>query len=63
MNEISLDFKKNQFYKNTISENEMCLVNKSYEIDAIMDVTSETYENKEKAKLILAQIHDKLATK
>ena len=39
------------------------LVNKSYEIDAIMDVTSETYENKEKAKLILAQIHDKLATK
>ena len=39
------------------------LVNKSYEIDAIMDVTSETYENKEKAKLILAQIHDKLSTK
>ena len=39
------------------------LVNKSYEIDAIMDVTSETYENKEKAKLILAQIHDKLVTK
>ena len=39
------------------------LVDKSYEIDAIMDVTSETYENKEKAKLILAQIHDKLATK
>ena len=27
LNEISLDFKKNQFYKNTISENEMCLVN------------------------------------
>ena len=39
------------------------LVDKSYEIDAIMDVTSETYENKEKAKLILAQIHDKLSTK
>ena len=27
LNEISLDFKKNQFYKNEISENEMCLVN------------------------------------
>jgi len=39
------------------------LVNKSYEIDAIMDVTTETFENKEKAKLILAQIHDKLTTK
>ena len=27
LDEISLDFKKNQFYKNNISENEMCLVN------------------------------------
>ena len=27
LDELSLDFKKNQFYKNTISENEMCLVN------------------------------------
>ena len=26
VNEISLDFKQNQFYKNNISENEMCLV-------------------------------------
>ena len=26
VNEISLDFKQNQFYKNDISENEMCLV-------------------------------------
>jgi hypothetical protein len=36
------------------------LVDKSYEIDAIMDETQDTYENKEKAKLILAQIHDKI---
>ena len=39
------------------------LVDKSYEIDAIMDETRDSYENKEKAKLILAQIHDKLHTK
>ena len=26
VNELSLDFKQNQFYKNNISENEMCLV-------------------------------------
>ena len=37
------------------------LVDKSYEIDAIMDEKAETFENKEKAELILAQIHDKLA--
>jgi len=37
------------------------LVDKSYEIDAIMDEKIETFENKEKAELILAQIHDKLA--
>jgi SNF2 family DNA or RNA helicase len=36
------------------------LVDKSYEIDSIMDETSDTYENKDKAKLILAQIHDKI---
>ncbi|MDE1813519.1 MAG: ATP-dependent helicase [Thaumarchaeota archaeon] len=36
------------------------LVDKSYEIDAIMDEKVETFENKEKAELILAQIHDKL---
>jgi len=39
------------------------LVDKSYEIDAIMDESHETYENKEKAKLILAQIHDKIHDK
>jgi SNF2 family DNA or RNA helicase len=39
------------------------LVDKSYEIDAIMDEKVEAFENKEKAELILAQIHDKLATK
>ena len=36
------------------------LVDKSYEIDSIMDETAESFENKEKAELILAQIHDKL---
>lgn len=36
------------------------LVDKSYEIDSIMDKTTESFENKEKAELILAQIHDKL---
>ncbi len=36
------------------------LVDKSYEIDAIMDEKAETFENKEKAEMILAQIHDKL---
>ena len=39
------------------------LVDKSYEIDAIMDETVDTYENKDKAKLILAQIHDKIRLK
>jgi SNF2 family DNA or RNA helicase len=39
------------------------LVDKSYEIDAIMDESHESYENKEKAKLILAQIHDKIHDK
>ncbi|TLX83880.1 MAG: SWF/SNF helicase family protein, partial [Thaumarchaeota archaeon] len=39
------------------------LVDKSYEIDTIMDEKVETFENKEKAELILAQIHDKIATK
>ena len=39
------------------------LVDKSYEIDAIMDESHDSYENKEKAKLILAQIHDKIHSK
>ena len=37
------------------------LVDKSYEIDGIMDETTETFENKEKAELILAQIQDRLS--
>ena len=36
------------------------LVDKSYEIDAIMDNKTESFENKEKAQLILAQIQDKI---
>jgi len=36
------------------------LVDKSYEIDSVMDTVSESFENKEKAELILAQIQDKL---
>jgi len=39
------------------------LVDKSYEIDSIMDGGNDNFENKEKAELILAQIHDKLSTK
>jgi len=39
------------------------LVDKSYEIDAIMDEKADSYENKDKAKLILAQIHDKISSK
>ncbi len=39
------------------------LVDKSYEIDAIMDETADTYENKDKAALILAQIQDKIHSK
>ena len=39
------------------------LVDKSYEIDSIMDGNNENFENKEKAELILAQIHDKLTAK
>ncbi|MGI0087537.1 MAG: SNF2-related protein [Nitrosotalea sp.] len=39
------------------------LVDKSYEIDAIMDEKEESFEDKDKAELILAQIHDKLSTK
>ena len=37
------------------------LVDKSYEIDSIMDETPDTFENKAKAELILAQIHDRLS--
>ena len=39
------------------------LVNKSYEIDAILDGEGQTFENKEKAQLILAQIQDMLRTR
>ena len=39
------------------------LVDKSYEIDAIMDETVDTYENKDKADLILAQIQNKVRSK
>ena len=39
------------------------LVDKSYEIDAILDETADTYENKDKAALILAQIQDKIHSK
>ena len=39
------------------------LVDKSYEIDEIMDETTENYENKNKAELILAQIQDKIRSK
>ena len=39
------------------------LVDKSYEIDSIMDGANEDFENKEKAGLILAQIHDKIIIK
>jgi hypothetical protein len=39
------------------------LVDKSYEIDAIIDDIADTYENKDKAELILAQIQDKIRTK
>jgi len=39
------------------------LVDKSYEIDSIIDAKVEEDDNKEKAKLILAQIHDKLSAK
>lgn len=39
------------------------LVDKSYEIDAIMDESVDSYENKGKAELILAQIHDKINSK
>ena len=39
------------------------LVDKAYEIDTILDANTESFENKEKAKLILAQIHDKVSSK
>ena len=39
------------------------LVDKSYEIDEIMDESKENYENKDKAELILAQIQDKVRSK
>ncbi len=36
------------------------LVDKSYEIDSIMDETTDSYENRDKAEMILAQIHDRI---
>jgi SNF2 family DNA or RNA helicase len=39
------------------------LVDKSFEIDAIMDDSVDNYENKNKAELILAQIQDKIRSK
>ena len=36
------------------------LLDKTFEIDAILDAKTESFENKERAKLILAQIHDKI---
>ncbi|RNJ77682.1 MAG: DEAD/DEAH box helicase [Nitrosopumilus sp. H8] len=39
------------------------LVDKSYEIDEIMDDTAEEFENKTKAEMILAQIQDKIRSK
>ncbi|MFB5632246.1 MAG: ATP-dependent helicase, partial [Nitrosopumilus sp.] len=39
------------------------LVDKSYEIDEIMDENVENFENKDKAQLILAQIQDKIRSK
>jgi len=39
------------------------LVDKSFEIDAIMDDSADNYENKSKAELILAQIQDKIRLK
>ena len=39
------------------------LVDKSYEIDEILDESTDNYENKDKAELILAQIQDKIHSK
>ena len=39
------------------------LVDKSFEIDAIMDESVDNFENKDKAELILAQIQDKIRLK
>ena len=39
------------------------LVDKSFEIDAIMDESADNYENKNKAEIILAQIQDKIRSK
>ena len=38
------------------------LIDKSYEIDTIMDESVDSYENSDKAELILAQIHDKISS-
>jgi len=48
----------------TLEKSRLSFGVKDYEIDSIMDGNnSENFENKEKAELILAQIHDKLAAK
>lgn len=39
------------------------LVDKSYEIDEILDESSEEYENRNKAEMILAQIQDRLRSR
>ncbi|MEK0337150.1 MAG: C-terminal helicase domain-containing protein, partial [Nitrosopumilus sp.] len=39
------------------------LVDKSFEIDAIIDDSADNYDNKNKAELILAQIQDKIRSK
>ena len=39
------------------------LVDKSYEIDAILDDTVDSYEDRDKAELILAQIHDMITSR
>ena len=39
------------------------LVDKEFEVDSILDGGTESFENKEKTKLILAQLHDKVASK
>ena len=36
------------------------LVDKSYEIDAILDESASSYEDRDKAEMILAQIHDRI---
>ena len=39
------------------------IMNGVFPFDSILDKQGESFENKEKAKMILAQIHDKLGAK